>query len=58
MNDPPVFLQEQPATSNLVGPGAGHGMVSISETHSVMDPNAYVVSALVLKHARMYSSIH
>ena len=44
MNDPPVLLQEQPVTSKIVGPGAGQGMRSISETHSVGDLNANVVS--------------
>jgi len=32
-------------------------MASTSEEHTVMDPDANVVSALVFKHARMSSSI-
>jgi hypothetical protein len=44
LNDPPVLLQMQPATSRAVGPGAGQGTASISEVHSVEDPNADVVS--------------
>ena len=57
LNAPPVLLQTQPATSSPVGPRAGEGTTSTSEEHSVMDPVADVVSVLVLRHARMSSSI-
>ena len=57
LNAPPVLLQTQPATSRPVGSRARDNTTSTSEEHSVMDPDANVVSALVLKHARMYSSI-
>jgi len=57
LNAPPVLLQTQPATSSPAGTRAGEGTAPTSEEHSVMDPVADVVSALVLKHARMSSSI-
>jgi hypothetical protein len=40
----PVLLQMHTATSTPVGPGAGQGMASTSEVHSVEDPNVDVVS--------------
>ena len=57
LNAPPVLLQTQPATSSPAGTRAGEGTAPTSEEHSVMDPVADVVSVLVLKHARMSSSI-
>jgi hypothetical protein len=57
LNDPPVLLQMQPATSSHVGSHARDSTTSTSEEHSVMDPTANVVSTLVLKHARMSSSV-
>ena len=57
LNAPLVLLQMQPANSSLVGSGARYSMASTSEEHSVMDPDACVVSALVLKDASMFSGI-
>jgi hypothetical protein len=47
----------QAANSSPVGPGAKQRTTSTSEEHSVMDPVANVVSALVFNHANMFSRI-
>jgi hypothetical protein len=54
----PVVLQMQPAAGDAVGAGASENLVTVSDTHPAKKGIAYVVSALVPKHARMsYSGI-
>ena len=53
----PVLLQTQPATTMTVWPDAKKTTASTSEEHTVKDPLAYVVSALVLKLAWTSSCI-